>query len=129
EMLIGEKPSTGSVYPLLKSMQEQGWIVGEKVNNKTFYSITECGKDIVERHDVLKEHIFQKVRESVVLAHNTFDDIASILSTDFHLTFMTNLDILGPLINEISDLLVSGVNPEEIKKIISKTISDLKKLK
>ncbi len=128
EVMIGEKPSTGSVYPLLKSMQDKGWIVGEKSGNKTFYTITDKGKEIVRKHDVLKEQIFQKVRESVLLANNTFEDIASVFSEDSHLTFEKNIELLGPLISEISRLLVAGVAPEKIKEVISDVVAELKKL-
>ncbi|MCW4022327.1 MAG: PadR family transcriptional regulator [archaeon] len=129
EMLIGEKPSTGSVYPLLKSMQDQGWIVGKKEGNKTLYSITDCGKEIVQKHDKLKAHITQKVRESILLAHNTFEDFTVALSKDFHLAFINNLDLLSPLISEISRLQAESVDMDKIKEVISNAKDELQKLK
>ena len=33
----GNKPSTGTVYPLLKSMQSEGWIKGIDRDDKTYY--------------------------------------------------------------------------------------------
>ena len=42
--LAGEKPSTGSVYPILKSMSKKGWIIGRTINGKTFYEITDSGQ-------------------------------------------------------------------------------------
>ncbi len=128
EIMIGEKPSTGSVYPLLKSMQDKGWIVGETSGKKTFYTITDQGKEIVKKHDDLKQQIFQKVRESVLLANNAFEDVASVFSEDSHLTFVKNLDLLSPLISEISRLLAVGVSLEKINEVISETVAELKKL-
>ncbi|PVX26461.1 MAG: PadR family transcriptional regulator [Candidatus Bathyarchaeum sp.] len=129
EVLIGEKPSTGSVYPLLKSMQDEGWIVGKKEGNKTIYEITEQGKEIVQKHDALKEHISQKVRESILLAHNTFEDFTLALSKDFHLTVIENLDILSPLLSEMSRLQAEGIDADRIKKVISNSRDELRKLK
>jgi formylmethanofuran dehydrogenase subunit E len=129
ETIIGTKPSTGSVYPLLKTMQHQGWIVGKKVGNKTFYKITDQGNEIVQKHDIMKEHISQKVRESILLAHNTFDDFTLALSNDFHLTFIENLNLLSPLLTEISVLQADGVKTDKIQTVISKAKDELHKLK
>ncbi len=53
--LTGKKPSTGSVYPLLKSMQNGGWIIGKKLGLKTVYQITDSGKKVLETHENLKD--------------------------------------------------------------------------
>ncbi|MCW4009838.1 MAG: PadR family transcriptional regulator [Candidatus Bathyarchaeota archaeon] len=129
ETLIGKKPSAGSVYPLLKSMQDQGWIVGKKTGNKILYEITDQGKEIIQKHDLLKEHISQKVRESILLAHNTFEDFTLALKKDFHLTFIETLDTLSPLLSELSRLKAEGVDPEKINKVLSKARDELQKLK
>jgi DNA-binding PadR family transcriptional regulator len=129
EVLVGEKPSTGSVYPLLKSMQNEGWITGKKEGNKTLYEITDKGKEIVQKHDALKEQISQKVRESILLAHNTFEDFTVALSKDFHIAFIENLDILSPLINEVSRLQAEGIDANKIKEVVSKARDELQKLK
>jgi formylmethanofuran dehydrogenase subunit E len=129
EVLIGTKPSTGSVYPLLKSMQNQGWIIGNKTGKKTIYELTPKGAEIVHKHDMMKNHISQKVRESILLAHNTFEDFTLALSNDFHLTFIENLDLLSPLMSEITRVQIQKVSPEKIKEVISNAKDELKKLK
>ncbi|MCW4017698.1 MAG: PadR family transcriptional regulator, partial [Candidatus Bathyarchaeota archaeon] len=128
EVLTGEKPSTGSVYPLLKSMQNEGWVIGKKAGNKTLYEITDKGKEIIQKHDELKEQISQKVRESILLAHNTFEDFTVALSKDFHVAFVENLDILSPLISEISRLQATGMDTDKIKEVVSKARDELQKL-
>ncbi len=128
KVMTGEKPSAGSVYPLLKSMQEDGWIVGEKSGKNIFYILTDQGRTIVQKHDILKEQIFQKVRESVLLANNTFDDIASVFSENSHFTFVDNFEILSPLISEISKRLSAGVAPEKIKAVVSEATEKLGRL-
>ena len=121
DKLTGKKPSTGSVYPLLKSMQNEGWIIGKKTDNKTIYQITDSGREVVNRHDKMKDYYSQKIHESICLAHETFDDL--------HLAFYNNRNLLGPLIQEVSILLSKGIEPDEINKIISNTREELKKLK
>jgi DNA-binding PadR family transcriptional regulator len=118
--LTGKKPSTGSVYPLLKSMQNRGWIVGKKLPNKTVYQITDSGKIVVKTHGSMKDDYAQKISGSISLAHDTFKDL--------HLAFINNSDIINPLFNEISKLLAAGVEPQKIRAIISKAISELRQL-
>ena len=58
--LTGEKPSTGSIYPLLKSMENKGWITGTTANGKTTYEITTSGKAVVQAHGSMKDYYEQK---------------------------------------------------------------------
>ncbi len=63
--LTGEKPSTGSIYPLLKSMEGKGWITGTTANGKTTYEITQPGKAVVQAHGSMKEYYEQKLSGSI----------------------------------------------------------------
>lgn len=119
--LTGRKPSTGSVYPLLKSMENKGWISGEKNGKKKTYEITDTGREVVKSHKGLSEHYSEKIHESIRLAHETFDDL--------HIAFYNNTSLLAPLSQEISLLLSEGVELDEINEIIQKAIWELKKLK
>jgi DNA-binding PadR family transcriptional regulator len=119
--LTGKKPSTGSVYPLLKSMETKRWITGKNIGNKTLYKITKAGNEVVEGHGDLKDYYSEKIHESICLAHETFDDL--------HLAFSNNRNLLAPLANEISLLIEEGIALDEIKKIIQITLEKLKKLK
>ena len=119
--LTGKKPSTGSVYPLLKSMESKGWILGKSIGNKTLYAITNEGKEVVEGHGELKDYYSEKIHESICLAHETFDDL--------HLAFSNNRKILAPLAEEISLLLSEGFSKNKIMEIIQDAIEKLKKMK
>jgi DNA-binding PadR family transcriptional regulator len=119
--LTGRKPSTGSVYPLLKSMETKGWIIGKKIGNKTLYKISDSGTDVVKRHGELKDYYSEKIHESICLAHETFNDL--------HLAFYNNRNLLTPLTQEVSLLLSEGVETDVIDKILQNAIADLKKLK
>ena len=118
--LTGKKPSTGSVYPLLKSMQNEGWIVGKKLPSKTIYQITDSGKKVLKAHDSMKDDYAQRICRSFSLVHDTFEDL--------HLVLINNENLMNPLITEISKLLANGIQPQKIKKILDKTMSELQEL-
>ena len=92
-------------------MQNEGWIIGKKTDNKTIYQIADSGREVVDRHDKMKDYYSQRIHESISLAKDAFDDM--------HLALIHNLELLRPLINDVSQLLANGVEPEEINKIIS----------
>jgi formylmethanofuran dehydrogenase subunit E len=119
--LTGKKPSTGSVYPLLKSMQSKGWIIGRKLGGKTLYKITASGRKVVAAHGSMKRLYEQKISGSLSLAHDTFDDL--------HVGLVKNSAILNPVTNEVSSLLAHGVAPEKISAVLSRTLVNLHKLK
>ena len=118
--LTGKKPSTGSVYPLLKSMQNGGWIIGEKMGFKTIYQITDLGKKVLEAHGAMKEDYAQRISRSYYLAQDTF--------TDLHLVLSHNRDLINPLVTEVSKLLANGIQPKKIKGILGKAMLELVKL-
>lgn len=119
--LTGQKPSTGSVYPLLKSMQSKGWIIGRKVGGKTLYKISDSGRKVVVAHGLMKDLYEQKISGSLSLAHATFDDL--------HVALFNNSTLINPVINEVSNLLAYGVAPEKINIVLSKTLKTLQKIK
>jgi DNA-binding PadR family transcriptional regulator len=119
--LTGRKPSTGSVYPLLKSMENKGWISGKKVGSKTVYKITDSGREVVKSHSDLKEYYSEKIHESICLAHETFDDL--------HVAFFNNRNLLAPLTQEVFVLLSEGIEFDKINKIIQNAREELRKLK
>ncbi len=118
--LTGEKPSTGSIYPLLKSMQTKGWITGTTANGKTTYEITASGKAVVQAHGSMKNYYEQKLSGSISLVHDTFNDQ--------NVTLTNNATLVNPIVNEVSSLLAHGVAAEKINTVLSKTLVALQKL-
>lgn len=118
--LTGKKPSTGSVYPLLKSMQNEGWIVGKKLPCKTLYEITDAGKKVLKTHGSLKGDYAQRISRSFSLAQDTFEDL--------HLVLIHDENLMNPIITEISKLLANGAKPQKIREVLNKTMSELQKL-
>jgi formylmethanofuran dehydrogenase subunit E len=118
--LTGKKPSTGAVYPLLKTMRNEGWIVAQKLPRKNLYRITDSGKKVLEAHDSLKGDYAERISRSFSLAHDTFEDL--------HLVLIHDENLMNPLITEISKLLANGIQPQKIKEILNKTMGELQKL-
>jgi len=118
--LTGKKPSTGSVYPLLKTMQNEGWIAGKKLPRKILYQIADKGKSVLKAHNSLKDKYAERISRSFSLAHNTFEDL--------HLVLIHNENLMNPLMTEVSKLLANGIQPHKIKEILNKTIGELQKL-
>ena len=85
ESLTGEKPSTGSVYPLLKKMEREGWISGRTEDGKTCYRLTEVGKEHVAQIKEAKCGFIKNIYQSIALANETFDDAElKALMRDMH---------------------------------------------
>jgi DNA-binding PadR family transcriptional regulator len=118
--LTGEKPSTGSIYPLLKSMQTKGWIMGTTQNGKTFYEITPTGKEVLQTHASMKGYYERKLNGSLSLINGTFKNK--------NLTLNDNSTLVIPLISEIQILQAHGVTPEKINTVLSKTLDALQNL-
>ena len=118
--LTGEKPSTGSVYPLLKSMVNKGWIVGRAVDGKTIYEISDSGKKVVQAHGSMKDYYTQKISGSISLANDTFNDL--------HVALINDATLVNHVVNEVSCLLAHGVAPEKINSVLSKMLAALQKL-
>jgi formylmethanofuran dehydrogenase subunit E len=119
--LTDEKPSTGSIYPLLKSMQTKGLITGTTENGKTTYEITPSGQAVLTAHGSLKEYYEQKLNGSISLVRDTFNDKETQSTED-------GLSLAKPVIREIEILLAHGVKPEKIKLVISNTVKQLQQL-
>jgi len=121
----GHKPSTGSIYPLLKIMEKDGWIIGEKSEDKTYYKITDLGKRKITEMPEIKSDYIQKIHNSISLAHEAFEDTGSLN----YLVHDEITNILMPLLIDVGKLLEGGVEPDKIIKIISKARNDLNKYK
>ena len=118
--LTGEKPSTGSIYPLLKSMESKGWITGIAANDKTTYEITSSGKEVLQAHHLMKNYYTQKISGSISLAQGTFND--------FQVALIDNSTLVNRVISEVSILLAHGIAPERINSTLSKTLDALQKI-
>ena len=122
EKLTGSKPSTGSVYPQLKSMENDGWVNGREVDGKTFYSITRTGKEVIEHMDSVKTDFIDKIHQSISMANEVFDEVG-------HFVHVEQMELLGPLMVDIGQLLYDGIDPRRIGKVIEMAREELARLK
>ena len=74
EEKLGYKPSTGSIYPLLKSMEKDGLIISKKDGRRIIYSISPKGKEFVERLKRIREEFYQKLHSNIMAMAEIFDD-------------------------------------------------------
>ncbi len=56
----GKKPSPGSVYPLLKTLNEKNIISYKKIGVKKIYRLTKKGKNAIIRFKIEKEEIINR---------------------------------------------------------------------
>lgn len=117
----GSKPSTGTVYPLLKSMQKEGWVKALEEDDKTFYEITESGKEVLNKYGMIKKDYITKMHESVSLVNETFHQ-------EGHLLYIEQMELIHPLLEEISHLRKNGIEQEKINEIIKNAIEQLKQI-
>jgi DNA-binding PadR family transcriptional regulator len=118
----GSKPSTGTVYPLLKSMQSEGWIKGIDQDDKTYYEITKSGKEKLNEYDTIKKDYITKMLESVSIINETFHQ-------EGHLMYIEQMELLHPLIDEIIQSQNDGIEQERIDKIILHAIEQFKQMR
>ena len=118
--LTGEKPSTGSVYPLLNSMANKGWIAGKKrVTGKTIYKITDSGKKVVQAHDKFNKGLstLRKSADLIFLGTRHFQRPASGSLE------LIDATLFNAVANELSSLLAHGIAPEKINIVLLNTLS------
>ena len=121
EQHSGNKPSTGTVYPLLKSMQNEGWIKGLEQDDKTYYEITKSGIETLKEYDTIKQDYITKMHESVSIINETFHQ-------EGHLMVIDQMELIHPLVQEILQVQRKGIEPDKINKIILHAIEQLKRL-
>ena len=76
EERLGYRPSTGSVYPLLKDMEASGDITGEKNGRRTLYKLTKKGQLMLKEGEKVKEEAYQKLRQYALQLAEIFEDEA-----------------------------------------------------
>ncbi|WP_230955817.1 PadR family transcriptional regulator [Sulfolobus acidocaldarius] len=60
EMCIRDRPSTGSIYPVLRSLARDGYIIIQERDGKKIYSLTDKGVKKVEEIKIEIESLFTR---------------------------------------------------------------------
>lgn len=136
EAITGKKPSTGSIYPILKKMEREGWISGRAEDGKTYYSLTDIGQEHVAQIKEVKNEFIKKLHQSIALASETFEDVdVQDLMKDMHdlhrgmrVPIKEQTELLAPLIHRVADLLETETDREKIRSVILRATDELRKL-
>jgi len=118
------KPSTGSLYPLLGNMKEQGLITEtEEPGGGKRWAITSKGRSIYSEATVAKETLFENMRNSMLVYAKVFDrgDLEAIFKRiERWKTGREDLVKIGRLFMEIHDALWSlpPLSPEEQDRVL-----------
>ena len=121
EETVGSKPSTGSVYPLLKTMEKDGWIKGSSEDGKTIYKVTEAGRAQLDAHRDHKMDHMMRLHQSITMATETFDEPG-------RLVLMEQIEIVHPLLEEIMDAKHRGVSEDDIHEVLERSRKDISEL-
>lgn len=140
EMHIGKKPSSGSMYPLLKDLQKQQLITAHDRDRSTVYSLTAKGKNhlkelLTHRREIMErmhqnlsfmEHIcgerqpgIHKIFEKITEGKIPFGPYTKSLTLLRDTVFLANeKDLAESKKKHITDLLTKTT--KEIKTLCSK---------
>jgi len=121
EELTGVRPSPGAVYPLLKGMEEKGWISSEKRDGKVYYRLTPEGTEKLEEIRELKEEYMKKLHQTLSIASEVF------LCREEE--SFSAVGLLLPLMNEVMELVSEGADLKEIQETLKECCEALRKLK
>jgi len=74
EEISGRRPSTGSIYPILKDLEKKGFIEVQHKNKKTIYTITDKGKEALEELKERQKDFLESVSKSLSTYSVIFED-------------------------------------------------------
>lgn len=117
-------------------MEREGWISGRTEDGKTYYSLTDIGREHVAQINDVKHEFIKKLHQSIALASETFEDSdIQDLMKDMHelhrgmrVSRKEQMELLIPLIHQTAELLETDTDREKIRSIIFRAVDDLKKL-
>jgi len=68
------EPSTGSVYPLLESLEEEGLIAGEETDRGSSWKITKKGKNAYQEASEAKQKMRESLKQSMIVFSQIFNE-------------------------------------------------------
>lgn len=137
--VAGKKPSPGSMYPLLKDLEKEGYVTVRKEGRTKVYSITKKGKEFFKKFKKEKDSLFKKVNNSMSalaeLCGSTEQEFIRKISE--HMKKGDNMMRIGtPEMLELKKTLLELVQSEKyeqneakIKKILKETNKKLNGLR
>ena len=68
------EPSTGSVYPLLESLEEEGLIQEEETNRGSSWKITSAGEKAYDEASEAKQNMRESIKQSMIVFSQVFNE-------------------------------------------------------
>ncbi|MBS3788307.1 PadR family transcriptional regulator [Candidatus Bipolaricaulota bacterium] len=68
------KPSTGSVYPLLESLEEEGLIEGRDTDRGSSWEITDKGREAYREASEAKQNMKESLKQSMIVFSQIFNE-------------------------------------------------------
>jgi len=130
------RPSPGSIYPLLASLEREGFIEHREEKDKKLYSLTPTGQESLRRAQQAKEEAMRGVRQSIRVFGELFgeemsNDLARLTAVE-----QSSQSITPQLVHSLKQLRMvlhailmqhpSSTEAKGIRKTIDHAIEELK---
>lgn len=119
EELTGRRPSSGTVYPMLKNMADDGWIERREEGNRALYGITAMGREKMAEFRSLRSEYSRKIMETMSIAGEAFEGSDSGKNT---------VEFLLPLFIDVRELIEKGVSSEKIETVVREARKKLREI-
>ncbi|MCD6136823.1 helix-turn-helix transcriptional regulator [Candidatus Bipolaricaulota bacterium] len=130
------RPSPGSIYPLLASLEKDGLIEYREESDKKLYSLTGDGREALERAQQAKDEAMRSVRQSIHVFGELFgeevsDDLARLTEAGQGFQSISpqlarSLKQLRLILHAILMQRPSTAEADEIAKTVEHAIEELK---
>lgn len=127
------KPSTGSVYPLLESLEEEGLIDGQDTDRGSSWEITEKGREAYEEASEAKQNMKESLKQSMIVFSQIFNEdqireVADRMDSEYGEEDKLRKQIHG-LHHRLNDILDDpDCDRDKIREIIEETHKKLDEL-
>jgi formylmethanofuran dehydrogenase subunit E len=136
EQKIGSKPSTGSIYPILEHLKDEGVVKAKEEGRKKVYSLTKKGKEQAKCLEEKRKEILEKFGEGLkMLTAITGEDLCVFEEMFKHLkTGEHPLKHLNPEYDRFRHIAIKkfGTTDKEkqkrIRKILGEALKELRKI-
>jgi len=125
EKVLGRRPSSGTIYPTLKSLERSGLIESCREGKRIIYRLTTLGTEHLARFKEMKKEYLEWYEGM----RKAFGEVFPTMKKDIdEMKLIFTYEVLSPLRDIIAELRDSGVDEREIRKVIEEARRRLKSL-
>ncbi len=129
------KPSFGTLYPALKSMEKEGLVVSREERGKKVYRLTQKGSELAEKVSEIKRELREKMYEMISVSTCLNVNEVRMLFETFNNISKEKLGDSG-LIDELNELIKmvfiavseKNVDAEEVRKVLENARKKLERM-